>query len=42
MIVEFQEDYLRELYEKGTATDKKHRYQPEVIKAYAKCIFRMQ
>lgn len=42
MIVEFQENYLRELYEKGTATDKKHRYQPEVIKAYAKCIFRMQ
>jgi proteic killer suppression protein len=27
MKVEFEKDYLRELYETGKTTDKKHRYQ---------------
>lgn len=33
MIVTFDKDYLRDLYEKGTG-DKKHRFQPEIIKRY--------
>lgn len=37
MIIEFDKDYLRELYEKGVA-DKKHRFQPEVVKKYVKVI----
>jgi proteic killer suppression protein len=32
MIVTFEEDYLRELYENGQASDKKHRFQPQIIK----------
>ena len=34
MIVTFEEDYLRELYEDGQASDKKHRFQPQIIKKY--------
>ena len=34
MIVIFQEQYLRELYENGQASDKKHRFQPPIIKKY--------
>lgn len=34
MIVTFEEDYLRELYEKGKASDKKYRYQPQIIRRY--------
>ena len=33
MIVTFDKDYLRDLYEKGIG-DKKHRFQPEIIKRY--------
>lgn len=39
MIIEFDKDYLRDLYTKGNASDKKHRYQPEVIRAYQKAVF---
>lgn len=42
MIVAFEKDYLRELYETGTSTNKKYRFQPEIIKAYAKCIYRLE
>jgi proteic killer suppression protein len=38
MIVTFEEEYLRDLYEKGKTDDKKHRYQPDVIKVYRKRI----
>ena len=38
MIVTFEEDYLRELYEKGKASDKKHRYQPQIIRKYLNVI----
>ena len=38
MKVEFEKDYLRELYETGKTTDKKHRYQPQVVNAYLKCV----
>ena len=27
-------DYLRQLYEKGKADDKKHRYQPDIVTRY--------
>jgi proteic killer suppression protein len=38
MKVEFEKDYLRELYETGRTTDKKHRYQPQVVNGYLKCV----
>ena len=38
MFVTFEEVYLRDLYEKGKTDDKKHRYQPDVIRRYQKCI----
>lgn len=38
MIVTFEEVYLRDLYEKGKTDDKKHRYQPQIIKGYQKGI----
>ena len=34
MIVTFDKDYLSELYYDGKCKDKKHRYQPEIIKRY--------
>lgn len=34
MIVEFEKEYLRDLYTKGKCNDKKHRFQPDVIKPY--------
>lgn len=37
MIVTFEETYLQVLYKTGK-TDKKHRYQPEVIRKYRYCI----
>ena len=37
MVVTFDKDYLRELYETGKG-DKKHRFQPEIIKRYKKDI----
>lgn len=38
MEIEFEEDYLRELYEDGKSKNKKHRYQPQVVKQYIKAI----
>lgn len=38
MFIEFDKDYLRELFEQGCTSDKKHRYQPEVIRGYYKCV----
>lgn len=38
MVVTFEEKYLQELYEKGATDDKKHRFQPDIVKRYAKCI----
>ena len=34
MIVTFDKDYLSELYYEGKCKDKKHRYQPEIVKRY--------
>jgi len=42
MKVEFEEDYLRELYETGKTTDKKRRFQPQVINGYLKCVKALQ
>ena len=39
MIIEFDKDYLRELYTEGRTNDKKHRYQPKVIRGYQKAVF---
>lgn len=39
MYIEFDKDYLRELYELGRTNNKRHRYQPEVIRGYQKAVF---
>lgn len=38
MVVVFEQNYLRELFESGHASDKKHRFQPDIIKRYQKRI----
>lgn len=38
MTVTFEEEYLRQLYENGKSTDKKHRYQPDIVRRYQKAI----
>lgn len=38
MNVEFEKDYLSDLYEKGKTTDKKHRFPPNIVKGYLKCV----
>ena len=38
MIVTFEKDYLRELYENGQARDKKHRFQPQIVRRYIRVI----
>lgn len=34
MEINFEKKYLRELYEKGKTTDKKHCFQPSIISRY--------
>lgn len=36
MVIEYGQDYLRELYEDDRCHDKKHRFQPQVVKKYQK------
>lgn len=38
MIVIFSKDYLQDLFEKGRSKDKKHRYQPDIVRRYQKGI----
>lgn len=38
MQIEFDQEYLRELYQLGKTSDKKHRFQPQVVKGYKKVI----
>jgi len=38
MEVTFEKDYLCEMYKKGKSSDKKHRYQPEIIRKYINVI----
>ena len=42
MQIEFEKEYLQELYETGKTTDKKHRFQPQIINGYLKCIRALQ
>ena len=39
MYIEFDKEYLRELFENGHTNDRKHRYQLEVIRGYQKAVF---
>lgn len=34
VIVTFDKDYLREIYEQGKTSDKKHRFQPDIVRRY--------
>lgn len=36
MEIEYEKDYLRELYEDGKCKNKKHRFQPQVVNKYQK------
>lgn len=38
MIITFKEKYLQDLYTKGRSTDKKHRFQPQIIDKYVKVV----
>lgn len=38
MVITFEKEYLRDLYQKGTTPDKKYRFQPEIIKNYIRRI----
>lgn len=38
MVVEYEKDYLRELYEEGRCRDKKYRFQPAVVDKYQRRI----
>lgn len=38
MLIEFNQEYLRELYEQGKTSDKKHRFQPQIIKGYRRAV----
>lgn len=42
MEIRFEEDYLRELYYDGKAHDKKHRFQPQIVKKYIRVIDLME
>ena len=37
MVVAFEKEYLRDLYETGKS-DKKHRFQPDIVKRYKRGI----
>ena len=38
MVVEFEQEYLSELYKTGQCKSKKYRFQPNVVTKYKKCI----
>ena len=38
MEIKFEKTYLEELYLTGRATDKKHRFQPQIVAKYRKTI----
>lgn len=42
MIVIFEKEYLRDLYTTGKTTDKKHRFQSDVINGYVKGVFYLE
>ncbi|ADV42462.1 type II toxin-antitoxin system RelE/ParE family toxin [Bacteroides helcogenes] len=38
MEITFEQEYLRDMYRTGKSTDKKHRFQPEIIRKYRKVV----
>lgn len=38
MVVIFEKDYLKELYFDGKTSDKRHRFQPDIVSRYVKVI----
>ena len=34
MEINFEKEYLRQLYENGKTSDKKHRFQPQIVSRY--------
>lgn len=38
MEIKFEKEYLRQLYEEGKTTDKKHRFQPHIVAKYRKTV----
>ena len=38
IVITFEAEYLKELYLTGKCSDKKHRYQPQIIKSYRRRI----
>ncbi len=38
MDIKFEKDYLSELFYKGQAKDKHHRYQPDIVRRYVRVI----
>ena len=41
MIINFEQDYLYELYTQGKAKDKKHRFQPQIVNKYIRVVLLM-
>ncbi len=42
MRVTFEQQYLEDMFATSKCSDKKHRFQPDVVKRYVKCIYRLQ
>lgn len=42
MEIEFEKEYLKQLYSVGNSGDKKHRFQPQIIKKYKQTIDRLR
>lgn len=38
MEITFEKEYLRELFYDGKASDKRHRYQPEIVRRYIRVV----
>jgi proteic killer suppression protein len=36
--IKFDKEYLSEMYYNGQSSDKKHRFQPQVVRKYQRCI----
>lgn len=42
MVIEFEKEYLAELYTEGKSKNKKYRFQPTVIKQYKRAIDKLK
>ena len=38
MEIKFEKDYLRELFYDGVASDKQHRFQPDIVRRYVRVV----